>query len=66
MAPKQRINFPLLISVSRDCGWTRQLHPILNERLTDADIIIFNEWLRVAENQQRIDERHAEKKGRGW
>jgi hypothetical protein len=66
MAQHQRIALSAMIGASRDCGWTRQLHPILNEKLSDADIIVFNEWLKVAEEQKRLEVRHAEKKGRGW
>ena len=58
----QHITLSQMIAASRDCGWTRQLHRILSERLTDADIIVLNQWLKVAEDERLIREHKVERR----
>ena len=46
---------PEMISVSRNCGFTQQLHQILTEKLSDADFEILHRWLQIVEEETRLE-----------
>lgn len=43
--------FSKLVSVSRDCGYTRQLHQILNNKLTNEELDVFAQWLNIVKEE---------------
>lgn len=59
-----RTILPELISVSRNCGFTMQLHQILSDKLEDTDFEILHRWLQIVEEEKRNDSRrHINKFG---
>jgi hypothetical protein len=57
---------PDLISISRDCGYTRELADILSIKLDAKEIDLLHRWVQVTQQEQSIDKNHAVKKARGW
>lgn len=43
-----------MISVSRNCGFTLQLHKIFEEKLSDEDVEILNRWLQIVSDETTI------------
>jgi len=54
MANKRTI-LPEMISVSRNCQYTIQLHRILSEKLEDSDFEIFHRWLQIVEDEKKLN-----------
>lgn len=52
---------PKMISVSRNCGFTLQLHTILSEKLSDHEFEILRRWLQIVEDE-KISEINREKR----
>lgn len=50
-----RTILPEMISASRNCGVTQQLHQILTEKLSDADFEILHRWLQIVEEETRLE-----------
>jgi len=65
MANKRTI-LPEMISVSRNCGFTIQLHKIFEEKLEDADFEILHRWLQIVEDEKRLEARREMKKFRNF
>lgn len=45
---------PKMISVSRNCGFTQQLHTIFEEKLSNEDFEILNRWLQIVDDETTI------------
>lgn len=45
---------PEMISISRNCGFTTQLHQILSEKLSDYEIEILHRWLQIVEEERKL------------
>ena len=65
MANKRSI-LPEMISVSRNCGFTLQLHKIFEEKLEDADFEILHRWLQIVEDEKRLEASRVVKKFRNF
>ena len=63
MANKRSI-LPEMISVSRNCGFTTELHKILSEKLSDYDFEVFHRWLQIVEQENKLDVSREVKKFR--
>ena len=59
-----RTILPEIISVSRNCGFTTQLHQILSEKLTDADFEVLHRWLQIVEQERNLEVSRAKNKFR--
>jgi len=44
-----------MINVSRDCGFTRELHKIITNNLTEYEIDVMHRWLQIINSEKRID-----------
>ena len=51
----QRSILPEMISVSRNCVFTNQLHKIFEEKLEDADFEILHRWLQIVAEENKLD-----------
>jgi hypothetical protein len=60
----QRSILPEMISVSRNCGFTLQLHKIFEEKLEDADFEILHRWLQIVEQENKLEVSREVKKFR--
>jgi len=60
----QRTILPEMISVSRNCGFTLQLHKIFEEKLEDSDFEILHRWLQIIEDEKSLDINREVKKFR--
>lgn len=65
MANKRSI-LPEMISVSRNCVFTNQLHSIFAEKLDDADFEILHRWLQIVEDEKRLEVNRGMKKFRNF
>jgi hypothetical protein len=45
---------PKMIIVSRNCGFTLQLHKIFEEKLSNEDFQILNRWLQIVNEETTI------------
>jgi hypothetical protein len=45
---------PQMIKVTRNCGFTLQLHKIFEEKLSNEDIEILNRWLQIVNDETTI------------
>jgi len=45
---------PQMVSVSRNCRLTSELHQKIVDKLDDSDIEDFRRWLRIIEDETRI------------
>lgn len=45
---------PKMITVSRNCGFTLQLHKIFEEKLSNDDFEILNRWLQIVNDETII------------
>ena len=61
-----RTILPEMISVSRNCGFTLQLHKIFEEKLEDADFEILHRWLQIVEDEKKIEVNRGMKKFRNF
>ena len=43
-----------MIIVSRNCGFTLQLHKIFEEKLSNEDFQILNRWLQIVNEETTI------------
>lgn len=50
-----RTILPELISVSRNCRLTNDLHVILSEKLDDADFETLHRWLQIVEEEKKMN-----------
>ena len=54
MSYKKNLAKTLMICVSRNCGFTLQLHKIFEEKLSDDDFEILNRWLQIVNEETTI------------
>lgn len=45
---------PKMITVSRNCGFTLQLHKIFENKLSNEDFEILNRWLQIVNEETTI------------
>ena len=45
---------PKMIIVSRNCGFTLQLHKIFEEKLSNEDFQFLNRWLQIVKEETTI------------
>ena len=43
-----------MITVSRNCGFTLQLHKIFEDKLSNEDFEILNRWLQIVNEETTI------------
>lgn len=60
----KRAILPEMISVSRNCVFTNQLHKIFEEKLEEADFEILHRWLQIVTEERKIDVNRGMKKFR--
>ena len=53
-----------MISVSRNCVFTLQLHKIFEEKLKDDDFEILHRWLQIVAEENKLDVSREVKKFR--
>lgn len=56
--------FQKMITVSRNCGFTLQLHKIFEEKLSDEDFEILNRWLQIVNEETTIKINNEKRKFR--
>lgn len=61
-----RYILPMLVQVAHDCGYTRNLSAILEEKLDDREKEILYRWLQMAEQDKRQAEQNAKRDARGF
>jgi hypothetical protein len=49
-----RTILPEMVSVSRICPLTRELHQILSEKLEGYDFEVLHRWLQIVEQENKI------------
>jgi hypothetical protein len=54
--------FPMMVQVSRDCGYTRHLHTIFNSELSEHGLQILQEWLKVVNEERQMEKNRAKRK----
>ena len=59
-----RNTLPEMIKVSRNCGFTSELHTILAAKLTDYELDVFHRWLQIVEEEKQTDVNRARVSGR--
>ena len=55
---------PEMISVSRNCGLTMDIHKILSEKLSDGDFETLHRWLQIVEQERQININREKRKFR--
>jgi hypothetical protein len=46
---------PEMIGVSRNCGFTSELHTVLMGKLTDYELEVFHRWLQIVKEEKKMD-----------
>lgn len=54
-----RTVLPEMISVSRNCPLTRDLHQILSEKLEGYDFEVLHRWLQIVEQEIELKKHKA-------
>jgi hypothetical protein len=54
---------PEMIKVSRNCGFTTELHTIITNKFTDHEIEVFHRWLQIVESENQLTENRAKRSG---
>ena len=57
---------PEMISVSRNCGFTLELHKILTEKLADSELEVLHRWLQIIEEERDMEIKSAKRHIRGF
>jgi hypothetical protein len=55
---------PEMIKVSRNCGFTSELHTIIAAKFTDYEMDVFHRWLQIVESEKQLDTNRAKTIGR--
>jgi hypothetical protein len=61
-----RTILPEMISVSRDCVFTQQLHQIFTEKLSDTDFEILHRWLQIVKEETSLEVNREKRNFRGF
>ena len=59
-----RIIYSDMIQVSRNCGFTNQLHQIFSEKLDEKDFEILHRWLQIVEEETKLEVNREKRKFR--
>ena len=57
---------PEMIKVSRNCGFTSELHTIISAKFTDHEIEVLHRWLQIVNEERNIEVGRAKNAGRRW
>ena len=55
---------PEMIKVSRNCGFTSELHTIIAAKFTEYELDVFHRWLQIVESEKQLADSRAKTIGR--